>query len=110
MPSVCDTLQVENEAKLGKVTAPHPCCLHLEGLALWTGRCVLNRLKHFFCFVFYIFHACVFNVCASVCRLRSVKMEQRKLSDQANTLVDLSKVRRAHGHTRPHTSHAGHSQ
>ena len=25
-------------------------------------------------------------------RLRSVKMEQRKLSDQANTLVDLSKV------------------
>ena len=26
------------------------------------------------------------------CRLRSVKMEQRKLSDQANTLVDLSKV------------------
>lgn len=32
-------------------------------------------------------------MCASVCRLRSVKMEQRKLSDQANTLVDLSKVR-----------------
>ena len=25
-------------------------------------------------------------------RLRSVKMEQRKLSDQANTLVDLSKA------------------
>ena len=25
-------------------------------------------------------------------RLRSVKMEQRKLSGQANTLVDLSKV------------------
>lgn len=27
-------------------------------------------------------------------RLRSVKMEQRKLNDQANTLVDLAKVRR----------------
>lgn len=26
------------------------------------------------------------------CRLRSVKMEQRKLNDQANTLVDLAKV------------------
>lgn len=26
-------------------------------------------------------------------RLRSVKMEQRKLNDQANTLVDLAKVR-----------------
>lgn len=29
-------------------------------------------------------------------RLRSVKMEQRKLSDQANTLVDLSKVSEKH--------------
>lgn len=28
-----------------------------------------------------------------------MKMEQRKLSDQANTLVDLSKVRRAHALT-----------
>lgn len=27
-----------------------------------------------------------------LCRLRSVKMEQRKLNDQANTLVDLAKV------------------
>lgn len=34
-------------------------------------------------------------------RLRSVKMEQRKLSDQANTLVDLSKV--SGGIQRPHT-------
>lgn len=33
-------------------------------------------------------------------RLRSVKMEQRKLSDQANTLVDLSKV--SGGIQRPH--------
>lgn len=28
-----------------------------------------------------------------VFRLRSVKMEQRKLNDQANSLVDLAKVR-----------------
>lgn len=35
-------------------------------------------------------HSCVFQI---FFRLRSVKMEQRKLSDQANTLVDLSKVR-----------------
>lgn len=27
-----------------------------------------------------------------------MKMEQRKLSDQANTLVDLSKVRHTHTH------------
>lgn len=31
-----------------------------------------------------------------VFRLRSVKMEQRKLNDQANSLVDLAKVRRSH--------------
>lgn len=31
-----------------------------------------------------------------VFRLRSVKMEQRKLNDQANSLVDLAKVRRTH--------------
>lgn len=31
-----------------------------------------------------------------VFRLRSVKMEQRKLNDQANSLVDLAKVRQTH--------------
>lgn len=31
-----------------------------------------------------------------VFRLRSVKMEQRKLNDQANSLVDLAKVRQSH--------------
>ncbi|KAK7878858.1 hypothetical protein WMY93_030884 [Mugilogobius chulae] len=36
----------------------------------------------------------VSHVCLSKRRLRSVKMEQRKLSDQANTLVDLSKRER----------------
>uniref|UniRef100_A0A3P8UK61 Potassium intermediate/small conductance calcium-activated channel, subfamily N, member 3 n=1 Tax=Cynoglossus semilaevis TaxID=244447 RepID=A0A3P8UK61_CYNSE len=36
-------------------------------------------------------------------QLRSVKMEQRKLSDQANTLVDLSKVRHMYTHTHTHT-------
>uniref|UniRef100_A0A672KSC8 Potassium calcium-activated channel subfamily N member 3 n=1 Tax=Sinocyclocheilus grahami TaxID=75366 RepID=A0A672KSC8_SINGR len=37
-------------------------------------------------------------------QLRSVKMEQRKLSDQANTLVDLSKVRLLYMHTHQHKS------
>lgn len=35
-------------------------------------------------------------------RLRSVKMEKRKLADQANTLVDLSKVGEASEKTSKH--------
>nr|3SJQ_C Chain C, Small conductance calcium-activated potassium channel protein 2 [Rattus norvegicus]3SJQ_D Chain D, Small conductance calcium-activated potassium channel protein 2 [Rattus norvegicus] len=31
-------------------------------------------------------------------KLRSVKMEQRKLNDQANTLVDLAKTQLEHHH------------
>lgn len=75
----------KNETELGKVTAPQYCCLHPEGLALWSRPLCIHWVA-----TVYVY---VFNVCVLVCRLRSVKMEQRKLSDQANTLVDLSKVR-----------------
>jgi len=72
-----------SEAEAGKVTAPRDP----EGLALWTDHCVFTEFQLCMCLCIL----CVY-LCVSVCRLRSVKMEQRKLSDQANTLVDLSKV------------------
>lgn len=88
-----------NEAEVGKVTAPRSCCLDPQGLALWTEHCVFTEFQLCMCLCILPVYLCV-----SVCRLRSVKMEQRKLSDQANTLVDLSKVTHTRKHTRTHAA------
>ena len=41
----------------------------------------------------YKHHVCMWCVCVCVCSLRQVKIEQRKLNDSSNSLVDMAKVR-----------------